>query len=53
MVHLARATPDGIEQRSRYWIGHDAKLRFLGARIPVDAIGTALGLKRRMAGAKP
>ena len=50
MVHLARATPDGIEQRSRYWIGHDAKLRLFGARVSVDRIGAALGIKRRMAG---
>lgn len=50
MVHLARKTPDGIEQRSRYWIGHDVKLRLFGARLPVDRIGAALGTKRRMAG---
>lgn len=52
MVHLARATPDGIEQRSRYWIGHEARLRLFGARIPVDKIGTALGTKKRMAGVR-
>jgi hypothetical protein len=52
MVHLARRTDDGFEQRSRYWIGHDPKLRLLGARIPVDRLGTALGIKRRMAGAR-
>jgi hypothetical protein len=52
MVHLARKTPDGIEQRSRYWIGHKVALRLLGARLPVDAIGAALGTKRRMAGAR-
>jgi hypothetical protein len=50
MVHLARATPDGIEQRSRYWIGHDAKLRLFGGKLSVDRIGAALGIKRRMAG---
>jgi hypothetical protein len=50
MVHLARATSEGIEQRSRYWIGHDVKLRLFGARLPVDWIGAALGIKRRMAG---
>jgi hypothetical protein len=50
MVHLARATPDGIEQRSRYWIGHDAKLRIFGGSLSVDRIGGALGIKRRMAG---
>jgi hypothetical protein len=50
MVHLARRTDDGIEQRSRYWIGHDARVRFLGASLPVDAIGSTLGVKRRLAG---
>jgi hypothetical protein len=50
MVHLARRTSDGIEQRSRYWIGHDVKLRAGGTWFSVDGIGTALGLKRRMAG---
>jgi hypothetical protein len=52
MVHLARRTADGIEQRSRYWIGHDPKLRVLGASLSVDRVGTALGIKRRMAGAR-
>lgn len=41
MVHLARRTVDGFEQRSRYWFGHDPKLRVLGARLPVDTLGTA------------
>jgi hypothetical protein len=50
MVHLARATPDGIEQRSRYWIGHDAKLKVFGRKLSVDKIGAALGTKKRMAG---
>jgi hypothetical protein len=50
MVHLARATADGLEQRSRYWIGHDAKLRLFGSTLSVDKIGAALGAKKRMAG---
>jgi 2,4-diacetylphloroglucinol hydrolase len=50
MVHLARATADGLEQRSRYWIGHDAKLRLFGSTLSVDKIGAALGTKKRMAG---
>lgn len=50
MVHLARRTHDGIEQRSRYWIGSDVKLRAFGARIPVDSVGGMLGMKRKMAG---
>jgi 2,4-diacetylphloroglucinol hydrolase len=52
MVHLARATADGIEQRSRYWIGHDAKLRLFGTKLSVDKLGAALGTKRRMAGVR-
>ncbi|HVW26949.1 MAG TPA: hypothetical protein VHC69_16390 [Polyangiaceae bacterium] len=50
MVHLARRTSEGIEQRSRYWIGHDVKLRAFGAKLSVDKIGAVLGGKRRMAG---
>jgi hypothetical protein len=50
MVHLARRTNDGIEQRSRYWMGSDVKLHAFGARIPVDTIGRVLGMKRQMAG---
>jgi len=50
MVHLARKTGDGIEQRSRYWIGHDPRVSMFGGSVSVDAIGTKLGLKRRMAG---
>jgi hypothetical protein len=50
MVHLARKTADGIEQRSRDWIGHDVKLRVLGRKVSVDSAGGALGIKRRMAG---
>lgn len=50
MVHLARVTADGIEQRSRYWIGHDPRVSMFGASVSVDAIGTKLGIKRRMAG---
>jgi hypothetical protein len=49
MAHIVRATPDGIEQRSRYFIGHDVRLPRLGG-LSVDAFGAALGLKRRMAG---
>ena len=52
MVHLARATPDGIEQRSRYWIGHNAKLRVFGSTPSVDKLGAALGIKKRMAGVR-
>jgi hypothetical protein len=50
MVHLARQTTQGLEQRSRYWIGHDVKLRVLGRALSIDGVGAALGVKRRMAG---
>jgi hypothetical protein len=52
MVHLARKTDSGMEQRSRYWIGHDVKLRVRGREFSVDRAGAALGIKRRMAGAR-
>jgi hypothetical protein len=52
MIHLARQTEDGIEQRSRYWIGQNARLRILGRSLGVDQIGSTLGIKRRMAGAR-
>jgi hypothetical protein len=52
MIHLARKTDDGIEQRSRYWIGHDARLRLAGGSVSVDTIGAKLGIKRRLAGAR-
>ncbi len=50
MVHLARKTADGFEQRSRYWIGHDPRLSVFGASVSVDTVGTRLGIKRRLAG---
>ncbi len=50
MVHLARKTDAGIEQRSRYWIGHDPRIKTPFGQIPVNPIATTLGLKRRMAG---
>ncbi|MFT3923293.1 MAG: hypothetical protein QM778_12235 [Myxococcales bacterium] len=48
MVHLARQTSDGFELRSHYWLGHDVRLRGLS----VDRMGAALGIKRRMGGAR-
>jgi len=50
MVHLARETDDGIEQRSRYWLGHDPRLRAFDRSVSIDAVATRLRLKRRMAG---
>lgn len=52
MVHLARKTDAGLEQRSRYWIGHDPQLQTPLGKVPVDAIAVGLGIKRRMAGAR-
>jgi 2,4-diacetylphloroglucinol hydrolase len=50
MVHLARRTDDGFEQRSRYWIGHDVHLRAFGRALSVDKLSATLGIKRRLAG---
>jgi 2,4-diacetylphloroglucinol hydrolase len=50
MVHLARKTNDGIEQRSRYWIGHDPRLQTPFGQVSLDRVAVGLGLKRRMAG---
>ena len=50
MVHLARRTDDGIEQRSRYWIGHDVTLTAAGRTLSLDALASTLGVKSRMAG---
>jgi len=52
MIHLARKTEAGIEQRSRYWIGHDPKLHTPFGSVSTDWIATTFGLKRRMAGAR-
>jgi len=52
MVHLARRTPDGIEQRSRYWIGYRPQLRVLGRALDLDAPARTLGVKRRLAGGR-
>jgi hypothetical protein len=49
MIHLVRRTDRGIEQRSRYWIGHDVRLGLLGG-LSVDGVATSLGMKRRLAG---
>jgi hypothetical protein len=52
MVHLARQTEHGIEQRSRYWLGHDTKLSVLGTEVSIDGFASRMGFKRRMAGAR-
>jgi hypothetical protein len=52
MVHLARKTESGIEQRSRYWIGHNPRLSTPLGKVALDGVATRLGLKRRLAGAR-
>ena len=48
MVHLARQTDEGFELRSRYWLGHDPKVKAFGLSIPVDKVANRFGIKRRM-----
>lgn len=50
MVHLARRIDDGIEQRSRYWIGHDVKLRIGSRSLSIDKWGVTRRMKRRLGG---
>jgi hypothetical protein len=50
LVHLARRTDDGFELRSRYWIGHDIRLRAFGRSVPLDGVVASLGIKRRLGG---
>lgn len=52
MVHLAREVDGGIEQRSRYWIGHNPRLLTPFGNLSMDRIAVGLGLKRRQAGAR-
>lgn len=51
MLHLARRTDDGLELRSRYWIGDDIALRAFGRQLSVDALVDRTGLRERHAGA--
>jgi hypothetical protein len=52
MVHLVRQTEQGIELRSRYWIGHRMRLKLPGSSrsLPLDGLMSGLGLKRRLIG---
>jgi len=52
MVHLARKTAEGLEQRSRYWIGHNPRLKTPFGELSMEVPATRLGIKRRMAGAR-
>lgn len=53
MVHLARATADGLELRSRYWLGDRTDLRLPGgAHLRLTRAGELTGITRRMIGAR-
>lgn len=52
MIHLARETENGIEQRSRYWIGHDPRLLTPLGKISLEPGASRLGFKRKLAGAR-
>lgn len=51
MLHLARATDDGFELRSRYWIGDRVILRAARRSVSVDRILDRTPIRRRLAGA--
>lgn len=52
MIHLARQTERGIEQRSRYWIGHNPQLKSRWGSLSLDPLARRFGLKRKQAGAR-
>ena len=52
IVHLARRTADGFELRSRYWFGHDIRLRAFGRSVPLNGVARFLGMKRRAGGGR-
>ena len=49
MVHLARKVEGGIEQRSRYWIGHNPRLLTPLGKVPLEPLAK-LGLRRLQVG---
>ncbi|OLN87501.1 Phloretin hydrolase [Colletotrichum chlorophyti] len=49
-LHLWRKTDDGLELRSRYWLGGGVHYKVFGAKVGIDYLAGALGFKRRMAG---
>jgi hypothetical protein len=51
MIHLARQTENGIEQRSRYWIGHDPRLQTPFGKVPLERIASNK-IRRKLAGAR-
>ncbi|MET0340189.1 MAG: hypothetical protein ABW252_04275 [Polyangiales bacterium] len=51
MLHLARATADGFELRSRYWIANDLRLEVFGSAVPVGPLLRGIGVLPHLAGA--
>ncbi|KDN69381.1 putative PhlG protein [Colletotrichum sublineola] len=49
-LHLWRNTEDGLELRSRYWLGGGVHYKLFGMKVGIDYLAGALGIKRRMAG---
>lgn len=52
MIHLWRRNGDGLELKSRYYLGHQVYVDVLGLKISVDKLGGWLGIKRLQAGDK-
>lgn len=46
MVHLARETDDGFELRSRYWFGHDPRLRVGDRSLTLAPLARRFGGRR-------
>jgi 2,4-diacetylphloroglucinol hydrolase len=51
MLHLARATTEGFELRSRYWIGHDVHVEALGRTVRLGRLLDRTPIRRHLAGA--
>ncbi|KAK2054637.1 PhlG protein [Colletotrichum caudatum] len=51
-LHLWRKTDDGLELRSRYWLGAGVHYKLFGMKVGIDYLAGALGIKHRMAGEK-
>ncbi|KAK7448009.1 PhlG protein [Colletotrichum acutatum] len=49
-LHLWRKTEDGLELRSRYWLGGGIHYKVMGMKVGIDYLAGALGFKHRMAG---
>ncbi|KAH9233190.1 hypothetical protein K456DRAFT_37174 [Colletotrichum gloeosporioides 23] len=49
-LHLWRKTEDGLELRSRYWLGGGIHYKVMGMKVGIDYLAGALGFKKRMAG---